>query len=154
MIIHWLIQRVQHSIRTRLLVLIILVSLTPIIIVGLLATHIARDRLTDEALLRISAEAAGYANQLNNFVTQQRINLFSYSSLPPIQGRIRAVQNDGIDPATFNTVREWNDLLLNYFGSIARSTEQYVSLEYADAVGDINALVVYQRTNRSGLIHS
>jgi signal transduction histidine kinase/HAMP domain-containing protein len=149
MIIHWLIQRVQHSIRTRLLLLIILVSLTPIIIVGLLATHIARDRLTDEALLRISAEAAGYANQLNNFVTQQCINLFSYSSLPPIQGHIRAVQNDGIDPATFNTVREWDDLLLNYFGSIARSTEQYVSLGYADAVGDINALVVYQRTNRS-----
>jgi signal transduction histidine kinase/HAMP domain-containing protein len=149
MIIKRPIDALRRSIRARLSFLIILVSFAPVMIVGLLATRIARDRLTDEALLRIRTEAAAYGSQLENYAAQQRINLLSYSSLPSIQGRIRAVQNGNIDPATFNSAHEWDDLLLNYFGSIARSKQQYASLEYADAEGIINALAFYERENQS-----
>ena len=122
------------SIRIKLLVIFLIISVFPTLFVGSIvyiqARQIFLERLLSEADVTVAQEAREIEGVLDTFTAQA--NLVSLYS--PIQGIIRANET-GVDPEDGSTREQWAGQLESIFSSIIRTEQDVFQLRYIDQSG-------------------
>ncbi len=120
----------------RLMVMFIGVALLPLLVGGLMSYQRVRASLINLALSKVEQEAALTAKDLGTYLEHFSSDLLMLSSAPPVQGLLRAQDNDGLDPATGRSYEEWIDWLRQLFATTMQSKKFYQQLRYLDVNGE------------------
>ena len=108
----------------RLTVFFLLVAVIPMLIIGVISFQRASDALTDGALSKLQQESHLTDRDLRTFLSQFNADLLSFASTPPVQGIIRARDNDGIDPKNGDHYSVWVKRLTEIFKANAQNIQQ------------------------------
>ncbi|MDO8281819.1 MAG: ATP-binding protein [Thermodesulfovibrionia bacterium] len=76
------------------------------------------------------------AMEIEHFVKSSKDDLMVISATPPVQGIIRARDNDGIDPLTGDKTEHWYARLELIFGAFLKYHPEYFQLRYLDEKGN------------------
>jgi len=77
-------------------------------------------------------------------------NLLTLSKVPPVEGIIRARENNGVDPETGDTLQQWRHRLIVIFQAFLDAHPDYQQIRYIDAAG--NELVRIHHAS-DGIVH-
>jgi len=74
--------------------------------------------------------------EIENFVKNSKDDLMVISGTPPVQGVIRARDNNGTDPLTGDKTEYWYSRMEQIFGAFLKYHPEYYQLRYLDEKGD------------------
>ena len=124
------------TISTKLIGMMVVAALVPVAVVGIVSFLRASTALTEAGLSKVEQEASLTDRDLNTFLGQFSSDLLAFSATPPIQGIIRARDNDGIDTKSNDPYEVWVNRLTQIFKANAINKEFYQQLRYIDENGD------------------
>ncbi len=125
----------KNSLRARLILILLLVSLIPLVIVAGLYFWQARQTLETSALREVSFSTKSTSQDIQTFMAQFQTDLLSLSHAPPVQGIIRALDNENIDPQSNDSYETWVNRLNEIMEPIADNKKFYQQLRYLDEHG-------------------
>ncbi|MGB0563025.1 MAG: methyl-accepting chemotaxis protein [Spirulinaceae cyanobacterium] len=122
----------QSKLQTNILFLLLASIIVPI---GVLSSYsvISANRTITEV---VRAEKQGDSDKVINFYLKGlQEDLYFLSKTPPIQGIVRARENEGVDPTDESTEAEWQQRLEMIFSSFIETNETYYQLRYLNELG-------------------
>ncbi|MGK7921776.1 MAG: methyl-accepting chemotaxis protein [Trichodesmium sp.] len=128
-----------------LILLLISGILLPVGAVTLYSTISSSNVLRNLVSQQMESTGQDSAETINLFLENLKSDIIYLSNTPPIQGIIRARNNNGIDPLDNSSYENWVDRLNVIFASFIESKSYYDNLTYLDKNG--KELV---RVNRQG----
>lgn len=136
-----LVPKINFSIfRTRLSVRLtaffIVTALVPMAIVTLLSFLFAQGSLVDQAAFKVEQETERLGQDLEVYLSQFPSDLLALSDTFPVQAIFRAIDNDGVDPASEDTYGVWASRLTQSFSAMMRNKPVYQQLRLLDEQGD------------------
>jgi methyl-accepting chemotaxis protein len=126
----------DRSLGIRLITFFVLVALVPVAIVGTVSYQRASEALIDTALSGAEQEVVLTERELLTFMDQFQSDLLAFRDTPPVQGIIRANDNDGIDPKSNDAFGVWVNRLSQIFKAAASNKLAYQQLRYLDENGN------------------
>jgi len=125
-------QKIQH----RLLLLLILSTLIPVSILGWYGISSSTAALQTLALTNLTESVASSREQIVNKLENISYDVLFFSKSPPIQGIIRARDENGVDKETNSTYQNWVDRMQITFSSMMEVKPYYMQLRYIDEKGN------------------
>jgi len=125
-------QKIQH----RLLLLLILSTLIPVSILGWYGISSSTAALQTLALTNLTESVASSREQIVNHLENMTDDVLFFSKCPPIQGIIRARDENGVDKETNSTYQNWVDRMQIIFSSMMEVKPYYMQLRYIDEKGN------------------
>lgn len=125
----------RKKIQVRLTISMALVSLVPIILIGLVSFNLSVNTIRRLVLDYISDESKLQVSEVEDIISQFQYDISIISKLPPIQGIIRARDNNGLDPLTGLTYDEWVDSLNQVFIPVVENKDYYYQVRYINEGG-------------------
>jgi len=125
-------QKIQH----RLLLLLILSTLIPVSILGWYGISSSTAALQTLALTNLTESVASSREQIVNKLENISYDVLFFSKSPPIQGIIRARDENGVDKETNSTYQNWVDRMKITFASMMEVKPYYMQLRYIDEKGN------------------
>ncbi|WP_373534639.1 methyl-accepting chemotaxis protein [Microcoleus sp.] len=125
-------QKIQH----RLLLLLILSTLIPVSILGWYGISSSTAALQTLALTNLTESVASSGEQIVNHLENMTDDVLFFSKSPPIQGIIRARDENGVDKETNSTYQNWVDRMQITFASMMEVKPYYMQLRYIDEKGN------------------
>ncbi|MBN1889387.1 MAG: GAF domain-containing protein [Thermoflexales bacterium] len=132
------------SLRNRLAAVLVLVAMVPLVLVAVLSYVRGRDSIQELALERVGTVTEASVLQVETFLSQFQSDLLSLSQTPPVQGIIRARDNNGVDPTSNNTYEAWVEQLNTILEPVAKNKKFYRQLRYLDEDGNEMVRVDYR----------
>ncbi len=129
--------------RTKFIFVFLLIALLPMALIGLLSYQQARQGLIDLALSKLQQESILTADNMLTFMGQFSADVLAQSDVPPVQGIVRARDNNGVDPVENNTYQTWVKRLNQIFTAESRNKKFYRKLRYLNENGDEMVRVDY-----------
>lgn len=74
--------------------------------------------------------------EIGNFLKSSLEDLMVMSDTPPVQGSIRARDNNGIDPLSGDSTEYWHSRMEQIFGAFLKYHSEYYQLRYLDQHGN------------------
>ncbi|NET15226.1 MAG: methyl-accepting chemotaxis protein [Okeania sp. SIO1H6] len=130
-----------------MLIVLIFSTITPVSIVGYYGIVTATNTLQDLALANLQKKINDSSENIINNLENIGYDVLFMSKVPPIQGIVRARNNNGIDPKGNSTYDVWRERLSIIFIEFMQTKPYYMQLRYLDESG--NEMV---RVNSDGLI--
>ena len=124
------------KIQQQFLFLILLSATVPALVVGLIGTISASNSLGSKATASLQGEVEENVSEISTFLTGINEDVLFLSKMPPIQGMLRARDNDGTDPQDNSSYDEWVDRLQVLFTEMMEEKDQYMQLRYIDESGN------------------
>lgn len=125
-------QKIQH----RLLLLLILSTLIPVSILGWYGISSSTAALQTLALTNLTESVASSREQIVNKLENISYDVLFFSKSPPIQGIIRARDENGVDKETNSTYQNWVDRMQITFASMMEFKPYYMQFRYIDEKGN------------------
>lgn len=94
-----------------------------------------RNELSDSTIRILETEVANEVDKIETVTVEVRNTVVSLNGTPPIQGIIRARDNDGFDELENLTFEQWQNRLASIFIAEMNSTGFYDQLRYLDEDG-------------------
>ena len=116
--------------------LILLSATIPALAVGLIGTISASNSLGSKATASLQGEVEENVNEISAFLDGINEDVLFLSKIPPIQGMLRARDNDGTDPQDNSSYDEWVGRLQVLFTEMMEEKAQYMQLRYLDESGN------------------
>jgi signal transduction histidine kinase/CheY-like chemotaxis protein len=126
------------------MIIFISVALTPMLVGILLSYQRAQVSLVNLALSKVEQEAGLTAKDMSTYLEQFSTDLLMLSNAPPVQGLLRAQDNNNLDPATGRAYEEWIDWLRQLFITAAQNKKFYQQLRYLDQTGEEIVRIEYR----------
>ncbi|MEG4349854.1 cache domain-containing protein [Microcoleus sp. LAD1_D5] len=114
----------------RLLLLLILITLTLVSIFGWYGTSSSTEALQNLALITLSDSVNSTANQMINKFENLRADILFLRQTPPVLGIIRTQEGNGGDKKTNSTYKEWVERMQVTFLSMMEAKPYYMQLRY------------------------
>ncbi|MDY7006035.1 MAG: methyl-accepting chemotaxis protein [Cyanobacteriota bacterium] len=130
-----------------MLIVLIFSTITPVSIVGYYGIITATNTLQDLALANLQKKINDSSENIINNLENIGYDVLFLSKVPPIQGIVRARNNNSIDPQDNSTYDVWRERLSIIFIEFMQTKPYYMQLRYLDESG--NEMV---RVNSDGLI--
>ncbi len=111
-------------------------SLIPLVVVGYFSFRISNDALSQNTLNGIEESTQIRAQEISTILKGFRSEVIFLSKTSPIQGIIRARENQGIDSFDNSSYQQWRDRLANIFREIIISGKDLAQIRYIDEKGD------------------
>lgn len=121
-------------------------------LVGWLFYSKTAELLVTEALEDISSDINHAGARLNSHILNQREDTLFLTSMPPVQGMLRAKKNNNYDKQGNSSYQEWVYRLELIFKTILQSKSAYLKLRFIDARGQ--ELVVVGREDNKIIVYS
>ncbi|MEL6232642.1 MAG: methyl-accepting chemotaxis protein [Cyanobacteria bacterium J06627_3] len=134
------------KVRQQFLLLILLSATIPASVVGLLGTISASNTLSGNAKGLVQRESQESMEEISAFLGSVDNDVAFLSQMPPIQGIIRARDNDGTDPVDDSSYEEWVARLQQIFSGLIQEKD-FQEIQYIDQDG--NELVVAETDSQS-----
>ena len=125
----------SRSLSTRLIFFFVSVALLPVAVVGIISYQRASTALIDTALGAAEQEVVLSSRELLATMEQFKSDILAFRDTPPVQGIIRANDNDGIDPKSNDAFGVWVNRLSQIFKASAANKPEYQQLRYLDENG-------------------
>lgn len=122
--------------QNKLLVLLFLSTLIPVAIVGGYSTLSYRKVLTELLYNQMARQGADSESKITSFLNNVKADVLYLSQTPPVQGIVRARDNQGIDPEDRSSYQNWKNRLELIFSSFLQSKKYYYQLRYLDENGN------------------
>lgn len=106
--------------------------------------------LRDSALRELQEEVLFLTADFDSKIDELRRDTKFLSTVPPIQGILRAAQNDGVDPKDQSSAKQWKTRLVQIFQEILAAKEEYLQVRYIGVADGGKELVRVERD--SGII--
>ena len=139
--------RIQKKIQYKMLIVLIFSTITPVSIVGYYGIIAATNTLRDLALANLQKKMNDSSENIINNLENIGYDVLFLSKVPPIQGIVRARNNNKIDRQGSSTYEAWRERLSTIFIEFMQTKPYYMQLRYLDESG--NEMV---RVNSDGLI--
>lgn len=139
------------SIRVKLISVFLVLALVPMLIVATISYQYSSNALTELAKNELQFSASVTAEDFTTFLGLLRNDVLIFGDLPPVQGIIRARDNDGIDPNQNDTYQDWVNRLSQIFATQARNRKFYQQIRFLDENGKEMVRVDY-RDNKLKII--
>lgn len=97
----------QFKLQDQFIILLIFSTIIPVFIVGLYGIYSSSNILSEVAKEKMEAESTQEANKINAFLNGVSDDVLLLSKTPPIQGIIRAKENNGTDGQTNLSYNAW-----------------------------------------------
>lgn len=110
--------------------------LLTVLVTSFISFRLTRDVLVDVSLLESETSIKSNVDEFNVYLNSLRTDLVFLSNTPPVQGMIRALDNQGIDPKDGSTYQEWANRLSDIFLPLAKSKPDYMQIRYLDENGN------------------
>lgn len=123
------------TIKNQLLILLICSTSVPVLVVGVYGLYSSTNALSKVAILQEQSRAAERKEKVTTFLEGIQNDVLFLSNVPPIQGIIRAEENEGIDPQSNSTLEQWEERLNNIFSAQLTAKSYYLSFRYIDEKG-------------------
>jgi GAF domain-containing protein/HAMP domain-containing protein len=120
----------------RLTAFFIVTALVPMAIVTLLSFFFAQASLVDQAAFKVEQETERIGLDLEVYLSQFPSDLLALSDTFPVQAIFRAIDNEGVDPASQDTYGVWVSRLTQSFSAMMRNKLVYQQLRLLDDQGD------------------
>lgn len=130
-----------------MLIVLIFSTITPVSIVGYYGIISATNTLRDLGLANLQKKINDSSDNIINNLENIGYDVLFLSKVPPIQGIVRARNNNSIDPQDNSTYDIWRERLSIIFIEFMQTKPYYMQLRYLDKSG--NEIV---RVNSDGLI--
>ncbi len=128
-------QNLLESLRLRLLLSFGGIILSIILVVGIYSYRVASKSLEDSIKKELQATMQEEALRMLNFTRSVEADLHVLKNMPPLQGIIRATQNNGVDPRDGSTLEHWKNRLSSIFHNVAEKKDVYMQILYIDKHG-------------------
>lgn len=136
-----MLKTILQKIQYQLLLLVLLSTVLPVAIVGFYAISTTGNTLRTLALNSIDTQLTSDTTQINNYFNDIANDVIVLSNTPPIQGIVRSLENNGIDPLDKSTYANWVGRLNKIFAGFMDAKGQYLRLRYLDENGQEMVLV-------------
>lgn len=136
------------KVRQQFLLLILLSATIPASVVGLLGTISASTTLSSNAEGLVQRESQESMEEISAFLGSTDNDIAFLSQTPPIQGIIRARDNDGTDPVAQSSYEEWTNQLELIFSAVLQEKD-FQELQYLDEEGNELVAVITEGRTRS-----
>jgi GAF domain-containing protein/HAMP domain-containing protein len=127
----------------RLTAFFMVTALVPMAIVTLLSFLFAQASLVDQAAFKVEQETERIGLDLEVYLSQFPSDLLALSDTFPVQAIFRAIDNDGVDPASQDTFGVWASRLTQSFSSMMKNKLVYQQLRLLNEQGDEMVRVDY-----------
>lgn len=141
-----------NKIQVRLTVSLILVSLLPIVIIGLVGSRMSINTVRGIVLDYITDEARLEVKEIEDVMSQLNYDILVISKLPQIPGLIRSIDYGGVDPRTGLTYPEFKESLDQFFISMVEYKNYYYQVRYIDESGMERVRVDFDEAKNKGVI--
>lgn len=94
--------------------------------------HLAVNELLEKTVGDIGKDVI----EIENLVKSSREDLMVMSDTPPVQGSIRARDNNGIDPLSGSSTEYWHSRMAQIFSAFLKNHSKYSQLRYLDQHGN------------------
>lgn len=131
--------------QNRLLVLLSTGIFIPTVIITLYGTNNSKKTLVNIVSHQMSIESNKGVNMLNVILSNRQADVLFLSKNPPIQGIVRARENQGVDPLDQSTYQDWEKRLEIIFTSFIVNRPLYLEISYLDENG--NELIKVNQNN-------
>ncbi|MGK7919880.1 MAG: methyl-accepting chemotaxis protein [Trichodesmium sp.] len=131
-----MIKNIFAKIQYKILVILVLSTIIPVSIVGLYGINTATDALRNLALANLNRKINDSADNIVNYLENISDDTLFLSRIPPIQGIVRARNNNGIDPEDNSTYDLWIERLSVIFKAFMEAKPYYMHLRYLDENGN------------------
>ena len=126
----------KTSLSTWLTTYILLIALIPVLLISVANFIFAQRTLTNESTLKLEQEISQAALELEVYLAQFPDDLLVLSDAAPVEAIFRALENDGIDPASLDTYGVWVSRLTQYLASTVENKPDYHQIRLLDADGN------------------
>ncbi|MBT6856334.1 MAG: PAS domain S-box protein, partial [Nitrospina sp.] len=123
-------QQVKVGIGKKFLVLNSAIVIASSLLLGVIFFYQAKQLLVENELQDLKEDVHLYNSKFLSQLQSLEENVILLSKTPPVQGIIRAGENNGIDPADNSTSKEWKKRLTHIFDDFLHSKPSYVSLRF------------------------
>jgi methyl-accepting chemotaxis protein len=120
----------------RLTVFFVVTALAPMAIVTLISFLFAQKSLVDQAAFKVEQETEQIGQDLEVYLSQFPSDLLAQSDSFPVQAIFRAIDNNGIDPASQDDYGVWTSRLTQSFSAMMRNKLVYQQLRLLNEQGD------------------
>ncbi|MBF2071751.1 methyl-accepting chemotaxis protein [Fischerella thermalis] len=125
----------QFKLQDQFIILLIFSTIIPVFVVGLYGIYSSSNILSEVAKEKMEAESTQEANKINAFLNGVSDDVLLLSKTPPIQGIIRAKENNGTDGQTNLSYNAWVGQLQILFAAMMERKPHYMQLRYIDEKG-------------------
>lgn len=127
--------RIFSRLRNKLITLFMLITLGPLLVVGLYALQSSSRALTRNAVQRLTHDISIRAEEITHFLSGVKGDVLFLSQTPPMRGIVRARAAGGKDRAARSTYARWVEQLNHLFEAMIRAKPYYMQLRYLDEQG-------------------
>lgn len=140
--------RFLESIRTRLILIILFMSITPMVFVSIFEFNIIANELRSDSLSEQQLALSKQVNTLDKLYGEYRRWPLFLRDLPPVQGLIRSQKNgqDALDGSSYN---DWIIRFQTIFKSLLEKCDNFYQIRFIDESGQE---IVNVKKDRSGII--
>jgi methyl-accepting chemotaxis protein len=128
-------QKFRGKIGRRLALGMLLTTLIPLGFFGYISFSSSREVLIAGTVSEISGGVEKHSSEISLVLGGFGRDVIFLSNTPPLQGIIRAQENNGKDPLDGSTLKEWKDRLGVIFKEIAKANNEYLQIRYIDENG-------------------
>ena len=120
----------------KITIVIVLAALLPLLAVAYYANASSSETLETNALSAMDAQVLGVASHIQTFVDLVKQDAIFIVGVPPIQGIVRARDNNGFDEQDKSTYEAWASRLSIIFSNFGKAKPYYYQLRYLDEDGN------------------
>lgn len=136
------------SLRAKYIAFACLITVVASLLLGGLNFYWVNRLSKEQAIARLNDSARAIATEVEFRFNRLENDATSVSQMPPFQGIIRSIKNDGIDPLDGSTTELWIERLQTIFKATMRRRIEYVQMRYIEVFNRGQELV--RVDNRDG----
>jgi len=123
------------KLKVKVAILVFMVSLLCAGSVGIFSFLGARRHMNQMMDMEYMTQVKLLSKEIETFLTHIERDLAFLSRIPPVQGILRAKDNNGYDPVEKSTFRQWAERLSIIFREFALAEENYMQIRLLDGSG-------------------
>lgn len=119
----------------KIVIVITLAALLPLFAVGYYSNVKSSEALEANALSSMDFGVQEISSRINSFINVVKQDAVFIKGVPPVQGIIRARDNNGFDAQGGSTTQQWMDRLGSIYSNFGKSKPYYLQLRYINETG-------------------
>jgi len=131
-----MLKNISIKIQYRIIIILFISTIFPVSIAGLYSIITATNALQNLALTNLNKKINDSSEHIVSYLDNISYDILFLSKVPPIQGIVRARNNQGIDPKDNSTYALWVERLSVIFTAFMEAKPYYMQLRYLDENGN------------------
>ena len=119
----------------KIVLIITLLSILPLLVIGFFSLASFQNQLSEQILEERQGAVSNTAESLHIILNDFKEDVITIRGFPPIQGIIRAKENDGVDPLDGSNIKDWEERLTTIFSKIVEVQDSIDQIRYLDENG-------------------